>query len=152
MSAEPKAETEALPKPAPTPDRLSLAYWEAALEGRLVCPECTACGLWFFRPELACPRCLSLHWRWGECAGTGVIESLTTIHRPPHPAIEVPLILASIRLDEGPYLLTNIVGDRERAAIGTPVRAVFTERRGQFMLPQFEPLPEGRWATHAGAA
>lgn len=112
------------------------------MEGRLICPKCSSCGRWFFRPELVCPNCNSLNWRWEDAAGTGVVEGLTTIHRAPHPSLPVPLVLASVQLDEGPYLLTNIVGDVERAKIGVRVQVVFNERRGDWILPQFEPLPE----------
>jgi uncharacterized OB-fold protein len=39
-----------------------------------------------------------------------VVHSFTVVHRAPSPDFEVPYVVALVRLEEGPSLLTNIVG------------------------------------------
>jgi uncharacterized protein len=63
------------------------------------------------------------------------------VHRAPNEsfAAEVPYVVALVRLDEGPRMMTNIVGCAPgEVQIDMRVRAVFTDY-GTFVLPQFEP-------------
>jgi len=50
-----------------------------------------------------------------------------------------PYVVALIQLDEGPRLISNIVGcEPEAVEIDMPVRVRF-EPAGDFLLPRFEP-------------
>jgi uncharacterized OB-fold protein len=52
-------------------------------------------------------------------------------------APRVPYVVALIDLEEGPRMLTNIVGDDALdARVGTSVQVCF-EQRGEYQLPQF---------------
>jgi len=52
-----------------------------------------------------------------------------------------PYVVALVELDEGPRLISNVVGCApEEVVIDMPVRVRF-ETAGEFTLPRFEPSP-----------
>ena len=68
------------------------------------------------------------------------------IHRAPSPAFAaaVPYVVAAVKLDEGPHLMTNIVGCAPDAVrIGMQVRVAFHKASGEITLPVFEPGTAG---------
>ena len=131
-------EGAAMSRPVPAPNPLTAPFWEAAGRGELVVPECSACGLRFFVPEPACPRCLSEQWEYVACSGRGTVYSVTVVHRSPGPGFETPFALAVVDLDDGPALLTHVVGgDPGEVGIGMPVRVVFRRLTDVIVLPYF---------------
>ena len=126
-----------LPEPFVNAD--SEAYWAAAKEGRLVLQQCADCGHVEFMPRHVCPKCWSENRTWTDAAGTGTVHSFSIVHRAPLPAFreDCPYVVALIDLDEGPRMMTNIVGDGAcQVAIGSEVEVCF-EDRGEAKLPQF---------------
>jgi uncharacterized protein len=87
---------------------LSRPFWEAVARDELVLPHCPGCDCCFFRPEEACPRCLSTDWQWVPSPGRGTLHSFTTVHRPPFPGMPAPFLLGVTLLDEGVHLLTRV--------------------------------------------
>jgi uncharacterized OB-fold protein len=69
-------------------------------------------------------------------SGRGTIYSMTTVHRQVSPDLPVPYTNALVQLEEGPRLLTTIVGAPAR--IGDPVRVTWKDRAGAPPLPVFE--------------
>ena len=133
-------------RPLPTPDPATAPYWAAAREHRLVMPHCRDCGHYHFYPRTRCPQCNSAQLEWKDCSGRGVVYSFTVIHRAPSPpfAAAVPYVVAAVKLDEGPHLMTNITGCAPDAArIGMPVRVVFQKCSDEITLPLFEPVAAG---------
>ena len=108
--------------------------------GELVRPVCGACGVSFFVPQFACPRCQSTNWVYQPSSGRGRVYSHTTIHRPPTPDFAAPYVLADVDVEEGWHLLTWIV-DCEPAdvAIDMAVRVRFVNGPDGQRLPAFAP-------------
>jgi uncharacterized OB-fold protein len=137
MSEREKDAPVAKPRPRPAPE--SAPYWEAAKAHRLMLPRCHACGQFWFPPSQRCPHCLSSDFGWEDVSGRGRIYSFVVFHRVYHPAFEsdVPYVVAIVELDEGPRLLTNIVGTSpDNVRCDMRVAVVF-EDRGEFLLPKF---------------
>ena len=133
---------EAAAKPIPHPSPESLPFWEAAKTHRLLLPHCNSCGKFWFPPSRRCPHCLSSDFVWRESKGEGRIYSFVVYHRVYHPGFEgeVPYTVAIVELDEGPRMLSNIVGIAPDAVrCDMRVRVVFQEQRGGFVLPKFAP-------------
>jgi uncharacterized OB-fold protein len=108
-----------------------------AREGRLMIQRCEACGCLPGFPRIACPSCFG-ELRWIAAAGGGVILTFTVIRRShqEHFRQQLPIVLATIELDEGARVLSTIVGpDRLEAAIGARVRVAAEGRWSP--LPQF---------------
>ena len=129
--------SEELPLPTVTAD--SRAYWQAANERRLAIRQCNSCGAKHFLPRHLCPVCWSDQLEWISASGRGTVHSFTIIRRAPLAsyADRVPYVVALIDLEEGPRMMTNIVGDDALdTRIGDRVAIEF-EKRGEQNIPQF---------------
>jgi hypothetical protein len=134
-------------RPIPYPDTLTAPYWKATAEGRFLLPRCEACGRRHFYPRPACPHCGSDRVAWAEASGGGTVYSYSVVHRAPGPAFagDVPYVVAIVKTDEGPHLLSRIVGIAPDAVrIGTKVRVRFDRVSEDAALPVFGPPGEGR--------
>ncbi len=73
----------------------------------------------------------------------GKVYTYTVAHRPPHPvfAEQCPLVIAVVELEEGPRLMTNVVGcDPADVSVGMPVQVAFEAiDDSEMVLPVFEP-------------
>ncbi len=128
--------------PVPEPSLETEAFWAAAREERLVIPRCEDCGFHWFPPSLACPRCGSEHYSWIEASGRGTVFSFTIYHRLYHDAFKhkIPYVVAIIALEEGPRLISNVVGiAADKVRCDMPVQVVFDSRAGGVKVPQFAP-------------
>ena len=133
-------------KPVPRPSPESLPYWQAAREHRLVIQHCDACGQYWFPPSQSCPHCLASNFSWSPVSGRGKVFSFVTYHRVYHPAFakEVPYVVALVELDEGPRLLTNIVGvPPEQVVCDMPVQVMFEDYDEGASVPKFMPVKGG---------
>ena len=130
-----------MPVPVPTPE--SRPFWDAARERRLVMPKCRACGSTWFPPTLMCPSCGTADHEWVEVSGRGTVFSFVVMHRVYHQAFadKVPYVVAVIDLEEGPRILSNVVGiPPHEVHCDMAVRVTFDERRGDMTIPQFVPV------------
>ena len=79
-------------------------------------------------------------------SGRGKVFSFVTFHRVYHPAFakEVPYVVALVELDEGPRLLTNIVGvPPQQVACDMTVQVTFDDYDEGVAVPKFRPLKAG---------
>jgi hypothetical protein len=130
-------------KPIPVPSDESRPYWEGLKEHRLLMPRCDDCQGYWFPPTQYCPHCSSASWTWTPVSGRGKIFSYVIYHRVYHPgfAEDVPYAVAVISLDEGPRLLSNIVGvPPDQLTCDMPVEVVFTDITDTMTIPKFKPL------------
>ncbi len=129
----------------PPADALTEPWWNATREGRLLLQRCEACGGLQHYPRYACVRCGSVELGWTESAGDGVVDSFTAVHRAPRAGVPVPYLVARVRLDDGPLLLTNLVevpADEDAVAIGDRVELRWRDLPDGRALPVFAPSRE----------
>ena len=108
---------------------------------RFMLPRCEACGKFHFYPKPVCPHCASPRIAWAEASGRGAVYSHSTVHRAPSPAFkdDLPYVIAIVKTDEGPHLLSRIVGMVPgNVKIGMRIR-VKMQVKGDSALPVFEP-------------
>lgn len=135
--------SETRPKPTPRPAPESLPYWQAAHEHRLSLPRCESCSQFWFPPSRSCPHCLSAAFKFEDVSGRGKVYSFVTFHRVYHPAFadELPYVVALVELEEGPRLLTNILGVKpEDVACEMKVEVVFDDVDAETSIPKFRPV------------
>lgn len=130
-------------RPIPVPDEDSAPFWEATARRQLVLQRCDACGLLRFYPRALCPGCWSFEHEWLPVSGLGTIASYTIVRRAPTPAFRdaVPYVVALVDLDEGPRMLTNIVGTPiEDVRIDMRIQVDWEELGDNMALPVFRPV------------
>ncbi|GAB7551214.1 OB-fold domain-containing protein [Novosphingobium sp. 11B] len=118
----------------------SSSFWNAAAHGRLEFQKCGACGHVQFPPRHQCATCWEVDLQPLESAGKGTVESFTIVRRAPLAEFrdKVPYAIASIRVQEGPRMITNILGnDALTVEIGDPVVVEFGQDANGRTLPQF---------------
>jgi uncharacterized OB-fold protein len=129
-------------KPIPVPSEESQAYWDGLRNRKLLMPRCDACGKYWFPPSLLCPHCNATNWTWTSTSGRGRIFSYVVYHRVYHPgfADEVPYAVAVIELDEGPRMVSNVIGIApDKLACDLRVEVVYQPITDTITLPKFKP-------------
>ncbi|HUC36880.1 MAG TPA: Zn-ribbon domain-containing OB-fold protein [Acidimicrobiales bacterium] len=131
------------PRPAPVPDPDSERYWAAAKEGRLLVQRCEICGARQLYPRDRCLVCRGPV-EWMEASGRGTVHSFTVIrqnHSRPF-RDQIPYVVALVDLEEGPRVMTNVVGcEPEEVHIDMPVRATFETVSETAGIALFRPDP-----------
>ena len=132
-----------LPAPAPAVNPETRQFWGATAEGRLLLKRCLDCGSLIWYPRAICPECASLRTEWFQASGRGRVYSYTLNHRGQDAYSDAgPYVLAYVELDEGPRMMTNIVGaDAAGVAVGMRVEVVFHDTGDGTALPRFRPAP-----------
>ena len=139
--------------PAPAASQETRAYWEGCGRHELVLQRCRACGVVQHRPRAVCASCLSGELQHFRASGRGEVHTFTVTHQNGVPPFRdaLPYVLAYVELEEGPRLMTNIVGCEPAAvSIGMPVVVDFAdvddksarelgEVGGAFAVPRFRP-------------
>jgi hypothetical protein len=133
-----------LPAPAPEVNPETRQFWGATAEGRLLLKRCLDCGSVIWYPRAICPECASLRTEWFPASGRGRVYSYTLNHRGQGAYSGAgPYVLAYVELDEGPRMMTNIVGaDAVGVAVGMRVEVVFHDTGDGTALPRFRPAPK----------
>ena len=126
-------------RPRPTPTDDGVFFFEAAKSHRLMVQRCTACGEYQHPPHAACQYCHAFAVVPTEVSGKGEIYSFVVTHYPQVASFDYPLPVALIQLDEGPRMISNIVGtDPSDLAIGMGVVVTFVECDEDITLPMFK--------------
>ena len=92
------------------------------------------------------PVCWSADCDWTPLSGRGTVQSHIVFERAYHEAWadQVPYVVALIELDEGPVLVSNVVGVQPSAVrVGQQVTVTFGRRSATAALPQFTPVDGG---------
>src|SRR5262249_17704967 len=111
--------------------------------GAPVRQRCKGCGTGQRRPRALCVTCLKSEIEHFVASGRGKVYTFTVTEQNQVPPFRdaVPYVLAYVELDEGPRLLTNVVGCApDEVRIGMPVRAEFrTSPSDDLAVPVFRP-------------
>lgn len=108
------------------------AYSEALKENRLLGLKCTKCGAYTVPPKKVCAECSSEEVEVAELSGRGTVRTFTVIRVPPE-GLEAPYLVGLVELEEGPWLMGNILGvNPDRATMDIIGRRV---KLGHRVLP-----------------
>jgi len=106
----------------------SRPFWAAAAKGVLLLPLCGSCERTHWYPRPFCPLCGHRSIEWVRASGRATVHAYSEMARAAQ-----PYTVAYVRLDEGPLMLTNLLG-------GEPGQ----EWTGMRVQVQFVPAAEGR--------
>jgi len=133
---------EQISKPIPSPTHETRPYWEGCKRHELRIQQCGACGQHQFYPRLYCSKCFSERVEWVTASGRANETTFTIVRRPVSPAFkdDLPYVVALVTLEEGPSMMTNIVGCApEQVAIGMPVSVTFEDWTAEISIAKFRP-------------
>lgn len=133
---------EPMPKPLPAVTLETAPYWEGCKQHELRIQKCVACANYQFYPRIYCCKCFSDRVEWVKASGRAKVATFTIVRRPVSPAFadDVPYVVALVTLDEGPTMMTNIVGcPPEKVEIGMPVAVTFEDWTPEISIPKFRP-------------
>ncbi len=134
-----------LQHPVPAASWETRAWWEGCGRGELVLQRCGACGKVQHKPRAVCATCLSSEIEHFVASGRGQVYTFTVTHQNQAPGFReaCPYVLAYVELEEGPRLLTNVIGcDPGEVSVGMPVVVDFApvdDEREAFAVPRFRP-------------
>jgi uncharacterized OB-fold protein len=77
--------------------------------------------------------------------GTGTVASFTICYPPVLPAFadRVPYNAVVVQLDEGPFMVSNLVDvDNDAIEVGAPVEVIYVDLDDDLSLPQFRVVAE----------
>jgi len=132
-------------KPLPAISSLNKPFWDALKHRQLRLQKCDQCGKVWYPPSPLCPSCWSRQFTWTSLSGRGRVNSWVVFHQSYFRGFdnELPYNVAEVELDEGPRVLTNLVGvanDQIRA--GMAVEVVFEDATDEIALAKFRPRRE----------
>jgi uncharacterized OB-fold protein len=129
-------------KPRPAISALNRPYWDALRRREFMLQRCAECGMRWYPPAPLCPRCWSRRIEWAPASGRGRVSSWVVFHQSYFRGFdaEIPYNVAEVELEEGPRLLTNLIGIRnEEIRAGMEVEVVFDEAAPDLTLAKFRP-------------
>ena len=135
-------------KPLPQPNPDTKPFWDGCKEHQLRFQKCKVCGHIRWPAAIICPDCHAKETKWITAAGKGTVYSFTVYHQAFHPAFkdDIPYVTAIIALDEGPRLLSNIVGCApDEVYCDMPVEVIWEDVDEEFSLPKFSPVRQSRY-------
>lgn len=125
-------------KMLPRPTETSAPYWQGCQAGELRLQKCNACQQVQFYPRIMCSHCQHQSLDWIVAGGDGKVASFTVVRRGVSEAYPAPYIVALIDLEEGPRMMSHIVGiDPESVAIGDHVKVEFEDWSDEITMPVF---------------
>ena len=127
--------------PAPDITDLNRPYWEALKAGNHTFQRCKNCGHAWLPARSECPECLGEGWSWEQAGGRAKLISWVVYRFTYHASFaqRLPYNVAVVQLEEGPRMISNIVGSGPEALrIDMPLRMVL-ENEGPFVVARFRP-------------
>ena len=128
-------------RPMPQADEPSKEFFEGARRHELMLMRCTACGTWRLPSHPRCHSCWSTDTEWAKASGRGTLYSFGVMHQK-YPGFEdeVPYNYAQVQLEEGPRIVTDIVGvSNEELRVDMPVVAYFDDVAEDCTVVRFMP-------------
>lgn len=128
------------PRPRPRLDADNRAFWTGGAEGKLNLMKCGDCGEFTHPPRQICRHCQSENMAPEAMPGTGQIDTYTVNYQAWMPGLEVPFVIARVRVDGAPgvILTTNVVNCAvEDVDFEDRVQVTFDEQDG-IWFPVFE--------------
>jgi hypothetical protein len=127
------------PLPQPTPE--TKHFWEGTQAGEIRLQRCDDCAKVYFPPRPFCPACASRKVSVFKASGKAKLFSYVIHHRPA-PGFTPPYAIAVVELEEGPRMMTNIVGcpqTPEALPLDMALEPQFERMSDDITLPLFRP-------------
>ncbi|MBT3428282.1 MAG: hypothetical protein HOL98_06260 [Gammaproteobacteria bacterium] len=132
-------------RPLPRADEFDTReFWEGTKQHEFRYQQCNQCDEVVFYPRRHCPGCTAGELIWKVSTGKGTVYTYSVVRQSYHPFFRnrVPYAVAWIDLEEGPRILSNVVGVDDPlndVSIGMAVQVEWEEHEN-LNIPLFKPL------------
>ncbi len=121
-------------------------FWRATKNQSFRFQQCENCNTIVWHPRAHCSGCTNGKLEWRESAGEGEVYTYSVVRQSYHPFFrnKVPYAVVYVDLDEGPRLLTNMVGVEDPLQdikIGMRVKLSW-EIHPELSIPLVEPVKD----------
>lgn len=127
-------------KPLPRIDTLTRGFWDLTRQGKLSVQRCDDCGHIHYPGAPVCPACLSPRQSWMPVSGRATLVSWVRFHRAYWDAFrdDLPYIVCLVALEEGPMMVSNLLGPADQSpTIGSALEVAFERVTDEITLPKF---------------
>ncbi|MFC3040435.1 Zn-ribbon domain-containing OB-fold protein [Virgibacillus xinjiangensis] len=134
---------EHIGKNFPQPTVETEVYWQGCRHHELLIQQCRECGHHQFYPRIMCTECMSRDVEWVKASGMGKVKTYTIMHQAISAAYakDIPYVVAIIELDEGPTMMSNVIGCRpDDVKVGQEVKVAFEDWSDEITIPKFRPM------------
>ncbi len=119
-------------------------FWSGTKDKQFRYQQCENCNKVVFYPRRHCTGCTSGKLIWKTASGAGKVYTFSVIRQSYHPFFRnlVPYAVAWVDLEEGPRVLSNIVGVKDpltEVSIGQDVMLEWEEHE-EVSIPLFRPV------------
>lgn len=134
-------------RPLPRADEFDTReFWEGTKQREFRYQQCNHCDEVVFYPRRHCTGCTSGELVWKVSAGKGTVYTFSVVRQSYHPFFRsrVPYAVAWVDLEEGPRILSNIVGVDDplsEVSIGMAVQVEWEEHEN-VNIPLFKPIED----------
>jgi uncharacterized OB-fold protein len=122
----------------PTTDK---PFWEGCRSGRFLLHTCGICGRAYW-PASRCVQHGDQAMTWVDSEGAGTLYTYTILHKAYTPAMnnKVPYVVGVIKLAEGPFFHSNVLGcTPDEVKVGMSLRARMESHESGLTVPIFYP-------------
>lgn len=118
-------------------------FWLATKDKKFTYQKCDDCSEVIFYPKSHCTGCTGTNLSWQTSQGKGTVYSFSVVRQSYHPFFrnKTPYAVAWIDMDEGPRILSNVIGVEDpltEVKIGQKV-VVDWEEHEEVNIPLFKP-------------
>ena len=108
----------------PAITELNAPFWKGLAQGEVRLQKCGTCGAHQYPAETFCYECGAEAMSWVTVAGEGTLYSFTVVHQLYHKAFKpfLPYTVAIVQMDEGPRMLSAMLGLKRPLTIGERVK------------------------------
>lgn len=120
-------------------DPADLPFWQGCQQGLFLLHRCDICQRHYW-PASRCIEHGDTAMEWAVTSGHGELYTYTVLHRALTPAMrdKVPYVVAVVKLDEGPFFHSNIIGCRhDQVSVGMRLTAEMVTHDNGMTVPVF---------------
>jgi uncharacterized OB-fold protein len=131
-----------MPLILPQIDEINGPYWDGAKDGVLRLQRCGDCDELRYPISPVCANCLSTDYAWEPVSGRGEVYTFGVFRHVYNDAWSdrVPYAVAIVRLEEGPFVIADLVEiDPDDVRVGLAVHVRFEEATPDVTVPRFAP-------------
>ncbi len=126
----------------PAINELNAPFWEGLVEGEVRLQKCAKCGAHQYPAESFCYECGAQDLSWTKVSGEGTVYSFIVVHQSYHTAFKafLPYTVAIVQMDDGPRMLSAMLGQEKPIKIGDRVRPCIRKVNNQRAFLTYKPV------------